>query len=149
MLKLWRDLGVQNRKRNPGSFLSDPTAMLINTREWHAKRIVIVEVSAADDRDVLRDPYSMVQGVVHCSHGHRIVKAEESIRSRLEKKKLAHSFGAALPCLHISLGFCDDVVLDDFEPALGEGSLVAFQAADARAGLRPSDMCDPLAANVD
>ena len=55
---------VQNPERDPGSFLADFAAVLVDAGEGNTQGIVIVKISAPNNGDVLRNPNSRVQGMI-------------------------------------------------------------------------------------
>jgi len=75
-LRLWRHLGVQNPQCYSRSFFSDSPALLIDTGEWNTQGIIVVEISAAHDRQVLGDSNSVIQCRIHGTHCQRIIEAE-------------------------------------------------------------------------
>src|SRR5207248_10847566 len=131
------------------SFLTELPAVLVDARERNTKRVVVVKIPAANDCNVLRDAYSLVESIIHNPHSQRVIEAKHSVRPGLKTEELAHGVCAALLGFNISLAFRNDVIINDFQPGLHQRLPVPFQAAYACASFGPANMRYSLASNVD
>ena len=140
---------VQNGKGNSGGFLADAAAVLIDAGEWNAKRIVVMKISAANNGDVFRNLYSLIERIIHGSHRQWIIEAEDPIWSRLKAQELAHGFCAALLRFDVSFAFCNDVIFNDLKPCLSKCLLISFHTARPRTSCWAANVGDPLAPDLD
>ena len=75
-LWFWGHFRIQNAQRYSGSFFSDFPAVLIDAGEWDTKRVIVVEISATHDRQILWNPNSVIQCIVHGAHCQRIIETK-------------------------------------------------------------------------
>ena len=68
--------------------LSNSIAFLIDTRQWHSQKIVVVGVAAAHDGDVFGNTLASLQASHQCTHCRRIVVAENPVGPRVEAQQL-------------------------------------------------------------
>ena len=108
-----------------------------------------MKISAADDSHLFWNLQPLIQRIIHCTHSHGIVEAENSVGLWLQAQKLAHGFCAALPGFDVSLWFANDVLARDFDSILREGAFVSFHPPGAGARFRSTNMRDSLATHVD
>jgi len=135
-------------KGDPCRFLAYKAAALINAGEGHTQVLIAVQIAAANERNVLGDPQSPLENAMHRTHGHRIVEAKDAIGPRVKLEQLLQGLVPSLASFNIALALRNDVLGPQFHPIVGHCPLIALQSVPASAGLRPTNVGDAFAPNV-
>src|SRR5260370_2329618 len=85
--------------------------MLVDARKSYAKTIVVMQVAAADNRDVFRYLQPRIQDRVHRANSERIVVAEYAVGSRVALQQQTHRLRAPFGTLSIDIHSADHIVV--------------------------------------
>ena len=145
----WWHLGAENPEGNARGRFTDASAVLIDAGKTDSQRIVIVQVAAANDRHIFRNPHSVFDGIVHRTGRQRIVVAKNAVRFWLEVQELSHRLRTSQFGIYVDLSHRRDVTVLDRDSQTHQRSFVSLQTGDSRTGLRPADVRDPFASDRD
>src|ERR1017187_2652871 len=99
-----------------------------------------MEVSAANNCNIFRNPQSCLQNMLDCTHSQRIVVAENSIWPRFEFQELAHGFRTVLSTMFVNRPVGDNIAIGKAQTLLSKSTFITLQPLNAWAVLGTTNM---------
>jgi hypothetical protein len=131
-----------------GDVLTEAGSILIETGERNAKKVVIVDVSAADHGDVPGYFQSGLENGAESPHSQWVVAAKHAVRPGIQLQKLLHGTVAASISRVIAASMLDDVTIGKTQTMFRECRQVTSLTINRGADLGTGDMGNRFAADI-
>src|SRR5208337_5517863 len=107
-----------------------------------------MKISGTYNGDIVRDPQARIEYRMNRSNCHWIVVTEYAVRTRAQGKQLPHQMGATLPSLSIHHPLFRNIFRQRKHFVSGQSTKIPLETPYPWTNLRPTQMSNPLAADL-